>query len=231
MLTIDVEGRAGGGRPALGAPVVVVEPLLGGPAVVLAVENAGSCDMRSGVGAVPHLGSMIDGVSTDDPLRVDDLVRALRSEHELGADEALIVSHLNLRPCAALLGAWLSERDDVGRVRIACAETSEGDIAADAMQLAGALARLLLDEVTRPVTLSEAAGMAMTISESYPEAVAALESGGRWRRFQRDSDLDMETPVIAATHDQCAAVPLVKLTADRLVAESWTPDAPPSSDD
>ena len=221
MLIIDVEGRAGVGAPAVDAPVVVVEPLLGGPAVVLAVEHEGALEISSGSGVVPHLGALLDGGVAGQPARVDDLVDALRAEQSIGAREAIIVSHLNLRPCAAMLGSWLSHEAQLQRVRIACAVTTAGDVAADAMQLAGALARMLLDEVTRPVMLSESAGMAMTIAESYPDPLGALESGRRWGSIRGMDGVDATTPQAAATTDQCAAVPVVSLDVSQLRAVAW----------
>lgn len=228
LLIIDVEPRAGFGTSGSpDAPVVVVEPLLGGPAVVAALDVVDEVSIAAGSGDVPHIGHLLDGnvPDGDRQLRVTDLMHALDAEAALGADDAILVSYLNLRPCAALLGAWATGRDNVTRIRIACAAVQQDShaIGADAMHLAGALARLLLEEIDRPVMLSEAAGIAMTVAQSAEQAESVLEAGRRWALLRGDIGVDPATPHLAGQADMCAAVPLIHLRADEMVAAAWRP--------
>ncbi len=227
-LIIDVEPRAGHGVVGdSDVPVVVVEPLLGGPAVVAALDLVDDVQLDAASGEVPHLRALMDGDVPGDAtvMRLPDLVHALNAEAAMGAQQALIVSYLNLRPCAALLGSWVSQRSDISRIRIACASV-RGDtdaIGADAVHLAGALARMLLEEIDLPVMLSEAAGIAMTVAQSAEQAGAVMEAGRRWSLLRDNDGIDPETPHMAGQADLCGVVPVVAMHGDRLVAAAWRP--------
>jgi hypothetical protein len=231
-LIIDVEPRAGDGTPGdTQAPVVVVEPLLAGPAVALALDSGLDRVRLEPTGAKPDLPTLLEGEPPAGAAvtGIDELMDSLAREALHGARSAILVSHLNIRPCAALLGGWIAATPDVSRLRIACVPTggSERMISADAMQLAGALARILLEEVDRPAVLTEAAGIAMTVAESFHDPVGVLEAGERWRRLRDQSIMSAAVLEVAGLRNTVGIVPIVSLVEDVRAAVAWQPVTAP----
>jgi hypothetical protein len=119
------------------------------------------------------------------------------------------------RPLAAMLAARIEER--VTFVPAPCGER----VAADAMWAVGMLIRVLLDELDdRSSTLTDAAGIAVTIALGAEDAATRLSTGARWARHLKRGGHPDDLRVAAAV-DSIGVVPMLAREGDALVARVW----------
>jgi hypothetical protein len=141
-------------------------------------------------------------------VRSSDLADAAHGGELLGAP-------VIARPLAAMLAARIEER--VTFVPAPCGER----VAADAMWAVGMLIRVLLDELDdRSSTLTDAAGIAVTIALGAEDAATRLSTGARWARHLKRGGHPDDLRVAAAV-DSIGVVPMLARDGDALVARVW----------
>lgn len=222
--------------------IVVVDPLYGSAAVAASLD-AGWASVELAVerdGEPP-----IPLVSFEQPpvaelraercrVRSSDLVDALDA---LGADAfvtGLVV--LGAPVCARPLGAQLAAHlhaTDIERVTFVAVATTHvaadssaarfERVAADGWWAAGALVRVLLDELDRrDARLTDAAGIAVHLATGSEDAASHLGSGVRWRRHLARGGAPDDLRIARAL-DSIAVVPEVTYEQGAFVARALRP--------
>lgn len=222
-----------------GDVIVIVEPLYGAPAVAAALDAGwGSVELATELEAqapiplvsfeqVPS-GELQGGRCR---VRCDDLVVACRGP-VAGPALVLLGAPAFARPLGARLGSVLTARA-LRRLTFVTADSVHAApdparirferVAADAWWAAGALVRVLLDELDlRDSQLTDVAGVAMHLATGAEEAATHLGAGARWRRHlaRGGSEDDLR---IARALDSLAVVPEVVDEGGVLVARPWVP--------
>lgn len=213
------------------ATVVLVEPLYGVPAVALALDAGwGSVE----VAPAARSAGPIPLVSFEQPVpaanrssrcrvRSDDLAAVAG---ELGDRGALLGAPLLARPLAAQLAA--SSPEAITFVPVPLATASQVDTVgadrtcADAVWASGMLIRVLLEELDdRPSTLTDGAGIAVTVAQGAEDAATLLGSGLRWRaHLERGGHADDLRAASAV--DMVGVVPRITIEDGVAVARVWS---------
>lgn len=207
------------------ALVVLVEPLYAVPAVALALDAGwGSVELAAlEPGAAP-----IPLVSFEQPpgpeqrggrcrVRSDDLAHA--SARVMTHDIVVLGSPVVARPLCSRIAAM----DHAGVTFVPAAAGGEA-MPADGWWAAGMLVRVLLEELERDSTLTDPAGLAVTIAQGAEDAAAQLSAGVRWRtHLERGGHADDLR--LAAAVDSIGVVPVLSRSGDVIVARPWAPPA------
>jgi hypothetical protein len=217
--------------------LVVVEPLYGGPAVAAALDSGwGSVELATELeGQAPIPLVSFEQVPSGElqggrcRVRCDDLVDACRGLVP-GPSLVLLGAPAFARPLGARLGSALAA-PGVRRLTFVTAGSTHASpdparlrferVAADAWWAAGALIRVLLDELDlRGAQLTDVAGIAMHLATGTEEAAAHLGAGARWRRHLARGGAEDDLRIARAL-DSLAVVPEVIDEAGVLVARPW----------
>lgn len=157
---------------------------------------------------------IVRGLDSDEPSSLGELLEQLPADSDLmrAAAGATNAAHIvlgalaNARPLVSRIAAQLEPDDDVVFV---CAG-DDGRFAIEDAYVAGVLARMLLDEqVDGGATLTDAAGAAVTIAASYPDAVSAVSSGHVARRLTEMDQLTSAGLGRYCEQNVTAAVPVL----------------------
>lgn len=214
LVVIDVVHPALRASAAVdGGMAVVVEPLYAGVALAAALDAGWeSVELAPDAGAAP-----IPLVSFEQPpppgsrrcrVRSTDLHAAVQAGDLIGAP-----------PLARPLCARLASGD---HRRITFLPVPAGDeLGADAWWACGMLVRVLLDELESTASLTDAAGLAVTLAQGAEDPFAQLSAGARWRRHLERGGHPDDLRVAAAV-DTLALVPRVSDDAGALVATPWS---------
>ncbi|MCW2974087.1 MAG: hypothetical protein JWN72_2360 [Thermoleophilia bacterium] len=219
--------------------VVVVEPLYGGVAVAAALDAGwGSVEIARELpetAPIPLVsfeqapaGELAAGRCR---VRSSDLGSALDEALAHGSTVLLAAPAL-ARPFAAQLSVRLGATD-IERVTFVVAPSTHGSAdaqaqrferaAADGWWAAGALIRVLLDELdARDARLTDAAGIAVHLATGTEDASSHLGAGVRWRRHLARGGAADDLRVARAL-DTLAVVPVVTIEDDAPIARQWAP--------
>lgn len=117
-----------------------------------------------------------------------DLVSAADAVHVRFVDAPVLLAGLaNARPVAAQI-ARHAQAAPLSDLLIVCAGSGE-QVASEDAYSAGVIVRLLLEELDQPAQMTDAAGMAVALTSSYPDARSALlASAGVRRRLSQGTD-------------------------------------------
>jgi hypothetical protein len=218
-LVIDVVTDAAGDSGL----VVVVEPMYGVPAVALALDaDWGSVELAD------DAGEPIPLVSFEQPPPTEQRGGRCRVRSgDLHAIATTIVRESTVLLGAPVLARPLSSRiatvDGLARVTFVAVPAGADTIASDAWWASGMLIRILLEELDdRPSTLTDAAGIAVTLARGAEDAASQLSAGVRWRRhLERGGHADDLR--VASAVDSVGVVPRIEFEGDSIVARAWTP--------
>jgi len=224
-------------------PIVVVEPLYGAVAAALAldagwgsVEIAGGAEGDAGTAPIPL-------VSFEQPpapehrggrcrVRSGDALHAL-TQHVFGDHPTLLGAPAFARPLSARLAA-LANDGAWKRLTFVTAEsvgawsdesgTAFERICADAAWASGMLIRILLEELdVCDATLTDAAGITVSLAQGAENTAAQLGAGARWRRHLARGGAADDLRIASAV-DSIGVTPVVRREDDCVVAEAWTAD-------
>lgn len=204
--------------------VVLVEPLYGCTGVALALDagwqSVELADEQAGEAPIP-LVSFEQRPSADRcRLRSNDL--SIVADQVVDADHpAVLGCPANARP----LGSAVA-RAGVDAITLIAAPSLGDltrDITADGMWATGMLVRILLEELDdRPSTLTDAAGIAVTLAQGAEDPAVQLSAGVRWRRHLERGGHPDDLRVASAI-DSVGVVPRIELEGDAIVARAWLP--------
>lgn len=209
-LTIDVAlhpalvtAAADGSR----AVVVLVDMLCGSSTVALALDDGRGVvrlvDDTARAAGVARPSALAAVHEEGDRLAAPDLVAVARAVHEAVAPDLVLVgSLLNARPLASMLARAL---DGVDAVTFACA----GDGAAVAVEDAyccGVLIHLLLEEADVAMSLTDAAGICVSVAGTHDDHHGAISRGATALWLAADGDAGVADIAACAQADMVGAV-------------------------
>jgi hypothetical protein len=150
----------------------------------------------------PELVTSVDSFTVRvvaDPVAGPDLCVVADARPEAGTDldvavervgDALLVAMVNLRPAAARVATIVRE-SACERVLVVAVGYGE-EVAADSVWAAGCFIRILLDELACESTLTESAGIAITVAQSHGDPVLALSRSARLAAYARAREEELD---------------------------------------
>lgn len=228
-LVIDVASSADAAAVGMADLVVIVEPLYGCVAVALALDAGWQSveiaeQQVDGPPPIPLVSfeqaPAVEHQSSRCRVRSADLARTLAATPVAGPP-VVLGSSVNARPLCARIAQGQSP---LARVVLLPVGVDGEPIGIDAWWASGMLIRVLLDELAesaRPVTLTDAAGLAVALARGAESAAAQLSAGRRWRDHRAAGGHDDDLRVASAV-DTVAAVPLVLRANGAAIATQWS---------
>jgi phosphosulfolactate phosphohydrolase-like enzyme len=221
QLVIDVATRAGGDAGL----TVVVEPVYGVPAVALALDAGwGSVEVAG------ETGESIPLVSFEQPPAPDQRggrcrVRSTDLSVVAPTVGVGVTTLLGAPVFARPLASRIAAAGELARVTFVAVPAGEDVMSVDGWWAAGMLIRVLLEELDdRPTTLTDAAGIAVTLAQGAEDPASQLSAGVRWRRhLERGGHADDLR--VASAVDSVGVVPRLDIEDGAIIARPWLPGA------
>lgn len=209
------------GERAASAVVVLVEPLYGSVALAAALDAGwAAAELAAEEPEVPPIPLVSFEVPPPAEHRTSGRCRVRASDlHALAAvvdtaGSALVGCVANARPLASRVSAMAADTD---RITFVLAPAGDTHLPIDAMWASGVLVRILLEELDTASTLTDAAGIAVTLAQGAEDPAVQLTAGVRWaRHLARGGHADDLR--IAGAVDSIGAVPRLAREGDALVA-------------
>lgn len=135
--------------------------------------------------------------------------------------QLLLAGVVNARPAAAQIERW-SGANELHELLIVCAGNGDAIASEDAYS-AGLLVRMLLEELSQGLGLSDAAGIAIALTSSYPDPRSALLASAAVRQ-RLDSEADSDDSLGSwAAQDLVGVVGELRRSGALWCVDAWVP--------